>query len=181
MKQSTNGVCRQNFMLAVRQELGWPSFKPANDAIAFCAGRRIDFELGLELARIAQMLNKDAVYTAWANTTTTTPLAFSIVYRDLLAVDIVDRVVPYAANDDAPIVFVNARSKEIFAVDRRGSLVRFPGKPSNVGTGHKLAMKRIRATAATMSDDLLENNRFVPTGADWVEPAASVATVVRFG
>ena len=171
----------QNFMLAVRREMGWPAFKPANDAIAFCSGRRMDFEVGSEMARIAQMLGKDAVYTAWTDTKATRPLGFAIVYREMLAVDIVDRVMPYAANDDAPIVFVSTRADEIFAVDRRGSLVRVPGKPKNIGKGRQLAMKRITATAATMGDHLLDGNRFVPFGSERIEPDASVDTVVRFG
>ena len=171
----------QNFMLAVRREMGWPTFRPANDCIAFCSGRSMDFAVGSEMARIAQTLRKDAVYTGWANTRVALPTSFAIVYRELLTVDIVDRVVPYAANDDAPLVFLSTRADEFFAVDRRGALVRVPGKPKAIGAGRKVAMKRIRATAATLGDELLENNRFVPTGAEWSEPEASFETIVRFG
>ncbi|KZE11219.1 MULTISPECIES: hypothetical protein [Sphingomonas] len=181
MQQSNIGLHHQNFMLAVRREMGWPGFKPANDAIAFCSGRRMDLEVGSEMARIAQTLRKDAVYTSWANMAATAPLGFTIVYREMLTVDIVDRVVPYAANDDGPILFVSTRADEHFAVDRRGSLVRVPGKPKAIGTGRKLAMQRIRATAATMGDELLANNRFVPFGSDWSEPETPVETIVRFG
>jgi len=180
MQQATITLRHQNFMLAVRHEMGWPAFKPANDAIAFCSGRPVDIEVGSEIARIAQMLGKDAVYTAWASITATAPLGFTIVYREMLTVDIVDRVVPYAANDEAPIVFVSTRADEVFAVDRRGSLARIPGKPKNIGKGHQLAMKRIRATAAKMGDALLDGNRFVPSGAS-IEPEAAVETIVRFG
>lgn len=171
----------QQFMLAVRREMGWPAFKPANDAVAFCSCREMSFEVGAEMARITQMLRKDAVYTGWANSSAALPTSFTIVYRELLAVDIVDRVVPFAENDDAPIVFVSTRADEIFAVDRRGTLVRVPGKPKAIGTGRKLAMKRIKATAATMGDTLLDGNRFLAPGAEWIEPEASLETVVRFG
>jgi hypothetical protein len=181
MQQNTIGIRHQQFMLAVRRELGWPSFKPANDAIAFCSGRKMDFEVGSEMARIAQTLRKDAVYTGWANMTASTPLGFTIVYRELLTVDIIDHVVPFAANDDAPIVFISTRADEHFAIDHRGTLARVPGKPKNIGTGRKLAMKRIRATAATMGDELLDDNRFVPLGSDWIEPETPVGTIVRFG
>lgn len=170
----------QNFMLAIRREMGWPKFRPANDCIAFCSGREMDFTIGSEIARIAQAMRKDAVYTGWANTSATLPTSFTIVYRELLTVDIVDRVVPYAANDDAPIVFISTRADEFFAVDLRGALVRVPGRPKAIGTGRKRAMKRIRATAATLGDELLENNRFVPTGAEWIEPEVPVETIVRF-
>ncbi len=181
MQQNTAGLRHQNFMLAVRREMGWPAFKPANDAIAFCSGRRMDIEVRTEVARIATAMRKDAVYTGWVNIRATMPLGFTIVYRERLTVDIIDRVVPYAANDDAPIVFVSTRADEHFAVDTRGSLVRISGKPGNIGTGRKLAMKRIRTAAATMGDELLADNRFVPFGSDWIEPETPAETVVRFG
>lgn len=42
-------------------------------------------------------------------------------------------------------------------------------------------MKRIKARAAAMDNSLLANNRFVPTGQDWIEPdRAQIETVVRF-
>lgn len=181
MQQNNAGLRHQNFMLAVRRELGWPTFKPANDCIAFCSGRQMDLEVGSEMARIAQTMRKDAVYCGWANVTASTPVGFTIVYREMLSVDIIDRVVPFAANDDAPIIFVSTRADEHFAVDRRGSLVRIPGKPKKIGAGRKLAMKRIRATAATLGDKMLAGNQFVPWGSDWVEPEAPVETIVRFG
>ena len=99
----------------------------------------------------------------------------------MLSVDIVDRLVPYAANDEAPIVFVSTRADEHFTVDSRGSLVRVPGKPKAIGKGRKLAMKRIKATAASMGNELLENNRWVAPGADWIQPEAPTETIVRFG
>lgn len=171
----------QNFMLAVRREMGWPTFRPANDCIAFCSGRTTDFEVGSELARLAQAMRKDAVYSGWANSKAAEPAGFTIVYRELLTVDIVDRVIPYAANDDAPIVFLSTRADEFFAVDRRGSLVRVPGKPKGIAKGRRLAMKRIKATAAARGDELLVGNQFVEPGADWIEPEVPVETVVRFG
>lgn len=181
MQQNTIGLGHQNFMLALRRELGWPTFKPANDCIAFCSGRKMDFRVGLEVARIAQKLRKDVIYSSWANLGGNKPLGLSIAYRGVLTVDIVDHVVPFAANDDAPIIFVSTRTDEHFAIDDRGSLVRVPGKPKAIGTGRKLAMKRIHATAATLGDELLADNQFVPFGADWVEPEPRLETIVRFG
>ena len=171
----------QNFMLAVRREMGWPLFKPANDCIGFSSGQVMDFAVGNEIARIAQLLHKDVIYTGWACVKASEPTGFTIAYRELLTTDIVDRLVPYAANDQAPLILVSTRADEFFAIDRRGSLVRVPGKPKSIGTGRKLAMKRIKATAAEMGEELLENNRFVPPGADWVEPEADAGIIVRFG
>ncbi|WP_394269546.1 hypothetical protein [Qipengyuania sp.] len=171
----------QNFMLAVRQQMGWPPFKPANDAIGFSSGREMDIHIGMEIARIARLMRKDLVYSGWASAKATEPTGFTIAFREILTVDIVDRLVPFAANDEAPIIFVSTRADEHFAVDRRGSLVRVPGKPKNIGRGRKLAMKRIKTVAATMGDTLLENNSWIAPGADWIEPEAPVETVVRFG
>lgn len=181
--EQTNSLLlhHQQFMLAVRRELGWPAFKPMNDCLAFCAGREMDFEVGSEMARIAQMLGKDAIYTGWANAKATKPVGFTIVYRERLTVDVVDRVVPFAANDDSPILFVSTRSNEHFRIDHRGSLIRIAGKPKGIGKGRDLAMKRIRATAALMGDQLLENNRHVPWGAESVQPETPTECVVRFG
>lgn len=181
MQQNTIGLRHQNFMLALRREMGWPTFKPANDCIAFCSGRKMDFQVGSEVARMAQTLRKDVVYSSWANLGRNKPLGLSIAYRELLTVDIINHVVPFAANDDAPIIFVSTRADEHFAIDGRGTLVRIPGKPKAIGTGRKLAMKRIRATAATLGNELLADNQVVPFGSDWVEPETRLETIVRFG
>ena len=171
----------QKTMLALRQQMGWPTFKPANDCIAFTSGKPSDFGVGMELGRIARMLGKDVIYSSWSSVDATTPVGFTIAYRELLAVHIVDRVFPYAANDHAPVVMVGTRADEHFAIDGRGSLVRVLGKPKSLGAGRRLAMKRIEAAAKGMGDELLASNRHVPRGAT-IEPEAPVAeTVVRFG
>ena len=178
---NTTTALYQNFMLAVRREMGWPAFKPSNDCIAFCSGQEMDFAVGAEMVRIATMLGKDGVYTGWKNTTAALPIGFTIIYREMLTVDIIDGVVPYVANDEARLVFVSTRKDETFAVDGRGSLVRMVGRPKAIGKGRARAMKRIRVTAATMDGSLLPGNRFVATWSDWIEPEAPVETVVQFG
>lgn len=175
-------VRHQNTMLALRQQMGWPLFKPANDCIAFTSGKPNDFEVGMELGRIAQMLGKDVIYSGWASVDATTPSGFTIAWRDMLAVDIVDRVFPYAANDQTPVVLVSIHADEHFAIDRRGSLVRVAGKPKSLGAGRRLAMKRIKAAAKGMGNELLSGNRHVTWGATEIEPEAPIGgTIVRFG
>ena len=170
----------QNIVLAIRLEMGWPAFKPANDCIGFCSGRSMDFEIGTEIARIAQMLGRDLVYSGWASSKATEPTGFTVAFRELLSVDIVDNLVPYVANGDAPLLLVSTQRDEFFAIDRRGSLARMTGKPMNIGKGRKLAIKRIKATAATLSTELLESNCFVKPGAS-IEPVATpIETVVCF-
>ena len=171
----------QNMMIATRLEMGWPRFKPANDCLAFSSGKAMDVETGMEIARIASMLGKDVIYAGWASTKATKPTGFSLAYRMMMSVDVIDRLVPFAANDEVPIVLVSTRSDEHFAIDRRGSLVRVAGKPKDIGKGRRLAMKRINATAATLRIEMLASNRFVPTGQDWIEPDVPAETVVRFG
>ncbi|WP_243650136.1 MULTISPECIES: hypothetical protein [unclassified Sphingomonas] len=172
----------QNLMLALRVEMGWPRFKLANDCLAFSSGEEMSFQVGMELARVAQLLGKDVIYSGWASTKATKPTSFSLAYREVLTVDVIDKLVPHAVNDTAPLTLVSIRAGEHFVVDRRGSLVRVAGKPRDIGTGRQLAMKRIKARAARMGDTLLASNRFLPTGQDWIEPDAVPAeTVVRFG
>ncbi|MBY0382489.1 MAG: hypothetical protein K2W78_11275 [Xanthobacteraceae bacterium] len=140
----------------------------------------MDIATGMEIARIAQMLNQDVIYSGWKSPKATEPMGFTIAYREMLSIDIVDKLVPFAANDEAPLVLVSTRTDESFEIDRRGSLVRVPSKPTNIGKGRKLAMKRIKATAASLSNEMLGNNRVVPAGATSIEPRAPTETIVRF-
>ena len=170
----------QNFMLAVRRLMGWPAFRPANDCLCFASGRPVDFETGSELARISQELRKDIVYAGWANGRARRPTGFTIVYRDLLAVDVITHVVPWCAPGDEPLAFVSTRGDEFFIVDRRGTLIRLPSRARSIARGRQLAMRRIVATAAEMGGKLLANNFFVPTGATCGEPEVPTETVGRF-
>jgi hypothetical protein len=171
----------QNIMLALREEMGWPSFRPANDCISWASGQEMCFEVGNELARVVQMAGRDVIYTGWASARAKDPTSFTVAYREMLTVDIIDRLVPYAASDRSPIILVSTCADEFFAIDRRGSLARVAGKPNGLGKGKVLAVKRIKAAASTMGDELLVNNRFVPPGADWIEPETPTGTIVRFG
>lgn len=178
--QSPIMLHHQNTMLAVRTEMGWPPYRPANDAVGFTSGRMLDAEVGAELARLAQAMRKDLVYSQWADIRSKGPAAFTIVYRQLHAVDIVDRVIPWAASDVAPLVFLSTRAEETYAIDARGSLTRIYGKPAKIAAGRKLAMKRLKAAAAAKGDELLANNTFLKPGQPWVEPVANGDTIVRF-
>lgn len=173
-------VRHQNFMLALRQLMGWPTFKPVNDAIAFTSGKTMSMPVGAELGRIAQALNKDLVYSGWSNTTTKEPEGFAIAFRDLVTVDIIDRLVPFAADDRARLILVSTRTDEHFAIDARGSLIRVPGRPKAIRKGRALAMSRIKAVAATRSGDLLPDNQFVAPGGAITRPHPSNETIVRF-
>lgn len=170
----------QKFMLAVRREMGWPGFRPANDCLFFASGRLLDAVGGADLARISQQGRKDVIYSGWTNTRAKQPAEFAIAYRELLTVDIVTRLVPWCADAEAPICLVSTRDNEMFALDGRGTLARTTGKPPSLARGRQLAMRRIVARSKMMGDGLLDNNRAVPTGGDWCEPDVPMETVVRF-
>ena len=172
---------QQNIMTALRVEMGWPEYTPANNCITFCSGNPLSIEVGREMARISQQVCKDAVYAEWVDPKAKEPGRFSVIYREMEAVDVIDRVMPYASDEQAPIILVRTRGPdEHFAIDARGSLQRVPGKPKNIGAGHKLAMKRIKAKAATLGSKLFANNQIVEHGADWIQPDADAVTFVRF-
>lgn len=180
MEQKTMQLRHQNFMWAVRREMGWPAFRPINDCLAFSSGQAFDFEVGTELGRLAQAMRKDIIYSSWASTEAREPMGFTVAIRELLSVDVIDRVFPWAGDKTTPIVFVSTSSDEVFVVGRRGLLERMTGKPPRLGEGRKLAMKRIRAAAAVMEGELAENTICVPTGGAWIEPDQPLETIVRF-
>ncbi len=125
-------IHHQNTMIALRKEMGWPLFRPANDSIAFTSGRSLDVEVGLELGRIAAELGRDVIYSSWPHAQAKRPTGFSIAYRELLTVDVVDGLVPYAANDTVPVVLISVRNAETFSVDTGASS---GADPSTLGIG----------------------------------------------
>jgi hypothetical protein len=177
MKMTVRG---QIFAWAVRQEMGWPLFKPANDCIAFSAGRMMDIEVAMESARIAQTIRKDMIHLSWLHPNDTEPTTFAVIIRELLQVDIIDRCVPWAADETSPLTLVSTRGDECFAMGPRGMLERFSGKPKKLLAGRNLAMRRIRAAAKKMPHELAQDTLWVPEGADVKEPYVDLETVVTF-
>lgn len=181
MQNTTTLVRHQQWMWAVRQEIGWPPFKPANDCLAFSSGRPTDVQIGTELARVSTEMRKDMIYSSWADESATKPHSYTIVIRELLKIDVIDRCLPWAASETSPIIFISTRRDEMFAIGQRGLLERVAGKPKSLGRGKALAVKRIRAAAASMRNELADGNVYVPFGGPWVEPAHSADTIVQFG
>lgn len=171
---------QQNVLRALRREMGWPSFRPVNDSVAWSSGQEMSVEVGAEIGRIAEMMDKDLIYAGWASRRAKDPTSFAVAFREILATDIIDRVVPWAADVESRIILASTRTDECFTIDQRGSLVRVAGRPKAIGMGRKLAMKRIQAAAATMSDALLPSNRIIPTGGAWIAPEAPMEAIVQF-
>lgn len=172
----------QKYCLAVRQQLGYPLFKPAIDCTAFASGGIADFAKGMEIAVLAETMRKDFVYTGWDDFSDKEPARIGVAIREMLHVDWIDLCFLWAADDTAPLVIVPTRRDEHIIVGERGLLERRAGRPAKaLGKGKKLAAARVLRAAATMGDDLLESNLFVPPGGTWQEPvAAPVETIVRF-
>lgn len=168
----------QNWMWAVRREMGWPAEKPACDSIAWAAGRLFDIELGLDLARHTQTLRKDIVYGGWPKADARAPFNYTVALRELMTVDLVTRLIPYAADETTPVVLVSTRSNEHFTIGSRGLLERHPGKPCGLARGRALATKRIRRTAASMGDEICPDNLWIRNGEDVVEPAPTAQGIV---
>lgn len=177
---STSNVRQQNFMHALRMNMGLPLHQLVNDSIANTFGQPMDFQVGLEMARIAQLIQKDAVYVSFASDTANKPIGFTVIYSELNMVDVIDNCVPYAASDNAPVVLVSTRANEHFAVDSRGSLIRLPGKPANIAAGKKLAMKRIRVAAAAMGDAQMAGCQIIRPGAAPIAQNPQVEPIVCF-
>lgn len=168
----------QQLTLALRQVMGWPPYKPANDCIAWSCGKVCTFEDHLELGRIASMVGKDLVYSGWSSVTAAMPAHYTIAYRKVATIDIIDRVVPFAANDDDPVILVDARADQHFVIDERGSLVRRFGRPKALTQGHRRAMKRLKRVMRTKGDVVLPNNRWVPWGATVIDPDTTPTNII---
>ncbi|HCB74783.1 MAG TPA: hypothetical protein DEP91_01180 [Sphingomonas bacterium] len=171
----------QNLMLSLRQAMGWPLFKPQNDCIAWTSGKVLGFEDHLELGRICRVIGKDLIYSGWLSAEAPVPADFTVAYRMMMTVDITSGVVPFAKSDVDPVILVDTRLNQHFAINQRGTLVRHCGRPKAVATGHRRAMKRIEAAARAMGDEALANNRRVDWNATEIEPdIMPTDTIVRF-
>ncbi len=171
-------VHRQRFTLALRREMGWPSFRPANDCLDFSIGGPVDTVTGLKLARIVERECKDLIHTSWRRPAAPWPCDFAVVIRMLLTLDVVTGLAPWCAGDDDPVILVGV--DEFFAHDRRGSLVRLAGRPAMIVPGRRLALRRIEAAARARSVRHLAGKRLVRTGGDWIEPEVPAEIPVRF-
>lgn len=172
----------QNIAWGLRQEMGYPLFAPTNDCTAFAGGGHADLAKGMEIAVLAIQMRKDVIYLGWQDVADAAPSTFAVALREMLQVDWVDGLFPFAADDTAPIVLVSTKRDEHIAVGLRGLLERRPGKPGALGKGKARAMRRIRRAAATMRNELAENNVWLPRGDPWREPPASEReTIIRFG
>lgn len=103
-------VRHQNWMLAVRELAGVPTFRPVNESILFCATGLDGIERGMELARLAQQADRDIICAHWASIKAKRPSGYTVVLRDVLSVDVLSDCTAYIWGEDR-LAFVSPREK----------------------------------------------------------------------
>lgn len=180
MKKKTlpMAVRHQNWMTAVRQLAGVPTFKPVNESILFAATGLDGIEQGMELARVAQEAERDIVCAHWPNAKARQPSGYTVVLRDVLSVDVLSACAPYMWAD-GQLAFVSVREGVTIRVGDRGLLQRSQGLPQHMVRGARLASLRIREVANNRRTTLMDGNRYVPVGGEWMAQDAPIDAPVR--
>lgn len=164
----------QKHAWAIRQERGYPLYKPHEEIAAFTAGGPADIVKAMEIAALAQTMRKDLVYVAWSDAADSNPVDYAVAFREPSFVDWIDRCFFWAADETSLIVIVSSRRDEHFVRGARGLLERRAGKPAkNMAKGKRIATRRIQRAAAAMGDQLAEDNVCLPRGGTWNEPSAT--------
>ncbi len=169
----------QNWMLALRQLAGVPTFKPALESILFCATGLDGVQRGMELARLAQQADRDVICAHWANTKAKRPSSYTVVLRDVLSVDVMSDCQAFIWGEDR-LALVSPREKMTIWVGDRGLLQRGPGLPQHLLRGVRLATMRIQEAAEGRDAELLDGNRFMSFGGDLAASNAPIDAPVRF-
>lgn len=171
----------QNHSLAIRAEMGYPLYAPANHTLAFAAGRKFDFQVGMDLARHAEMGGKDFVYAGWASIHDDAPTDYTLVVRQPDVIDILPGAQFWAAGDQSPVVILLQQRDMYFELDARLNLQQRSGRPGRrLALGIKRAMERIRHRADLLEGTELDENAWVRNGGDWTPPAPPQASAVFF-
>lgn len=171
----------QNHSLAIRAEMGYPLYSPANHTLAFAAGRKFDFQVGMDLARHAETGGKDFVYAGWASIHDDAPTDYALIVRQPDVIDILPGVEFWAADDQSPIVILLQQRGIYFELDGRLNLQQRAGRPGRkLALGIKRAMDRIRRRAELLDGTELTGNAWIPNGGDWTPPPPPQTTAVLF-
>lgn len=170
-------VRHQNWMLAVRELAGVPTFKPVNESVLFCATGLDGIERGMELARLAQEAERDVICAHWANSKAKRPSSYTVVLRDVLSVNVASDCKAYL-RDGQPLALVSQREELTIWVGDRGLLQRGRGLPPQLTEGMRMATMRIRNLADGRAADLLDNNRFMPLGGEFTPQEAPTDALV---
>jgi hypothetical protein len=171
----------QNHCLSIRAEVGYPLFAPANATLAFAAGRKFDFSVGMDLVRHAERGSKDFVYAGWASVTDDAPLDYTLVIRQRISVDVITNVTFWASDNEAPVVILAKDRDLYFELDDRLNLQQRAGRPGRkILQGERRAMERIARGAERLDGTIIGGNAWVKNGGEWVPPATSHESAVNF-
>jgi hypothetical protein len=174
-------VRHQQIALAIKVELGFQICGVPNDCLTMASGGVADPVKAIELAKVASDLKTDLVHLGFRTSKAKAPCQIALAYRDDLVVDWRDGLQLYAADQTSPLILVDEARRQFFERGLRNQLIRFGGVPSNLAKGSRLAMARVRRTAAIMRSELLDTNYFVPRGepVEDHKPQAEGTVVVR--
>lgn len=161
---TSNALRQQNYVNALRIEMGLPLHALANDGIGYMFGPPVDVPASAELARIAQEIGKDLVHVSFQNAIVRKPIGFTVVWRELDHVEVMTNCMPYVSEGNG-VSLVCLRSDGQFAVDSRGSMIRLSVKPVDLRTGRKLAMRLIKKTADSLACEHLADTQTIQSGA----------------
>lgn len=178
MDQTTTIARHQRWMWALRSLMGLPAYQPACDSTEFLSGAPLDFRLGMQCGQLAASRQKDLIYSGWRTALSPEPESHSVVIRELLTIDVIDRCVPCMVDETAPLTLVSLHANEQFTIGARGLLERVAGKPKTLGQGRKRAMRRIRSLAAELSESVAPTSHQISCGDRWVQPEGAFA--IRF-
>lgn len=142
-----DNLYHQNYLNALRKEMGLPLRMLICDSIAYFYGRPTGIAKASGLAKMAVQAGKDIVDISFANDTTHTGVEFTVAFRLMDHVEILTRCKPFAPDADAPVVLLSADGARGFGADARGCMQQHQNAVTNISKGHALALRRIRATA----------------------------------
>lgn len=157
-------VRHQQLSLAIKVELGFQICSLPNDCLTMAAGSVADPVKAIELAKVAASLKTDLVYLGFRTGKAKDPYQIGLAYRDDLVVDWRDCLQLYAADQTSPLILIDEQRRQFFERGLRNQLIRFGGIPSDLAKGRRLAMARVRRTAAIMPAELSDTNYHVPLG-----------------
>lgn len=171
---------RQQLCWALKEAMGFPTTGAANDSVQMLAGQPTDAAAGWRIASIAAPLHKDCIYLGFKTLHANYFCQVGLAFRDELLIDWRPSLLPFAADNHAPVVLVDVERGGQFAKGERNMLVFTPGVPSELELGRRLAMARIRRTAASMSTEM-STSTWIPAGADPAKhlPERSAVSSVR--
>ena len=161
---TSNALRQQNYVNALRSEMGLPLHALANDGIGYMFGPPVNVPASAELARIAQEIGKDLVHVSFANAHVCKPTGFTVVWRELEHVEVITNCGPYRA-EGGRVSLVCHRSNRQFAVDSRGSMICLSVKPADLRAGRQLAMQRLKKTAESLACEHLADTQTIQSGA----------------